>query len=338
MRPSAVLLLSLFMPGLASAHHGSSYYYDVENLVSIDGVIVSASWRNPHVMFGLERSFADGSTEVWEIEAASWNGLQRVGIGEDDVAIGQHVTLIGGLSRTGLPAMAGFIMTLDDGTEIPIWPQRARRLGQEVRPVAASAAAIEAARNSARGIYRVWARPGIDGQLLEELEPDLPYNEAALAGQADWDPLNDDPVLNCTPRGMPSIMNSPQPIQFFDQDDTIRLRMEEWDGERIIHMNSDLDPATQPKSRMGFSTGVWEGDTLVVSTSRLSDPAFDDHGTPQGPNASIVERFALSADESRLDYEAIHTDPAIFSGPGRLTGYWDWVPGEEVKPYDCVRN
>ncbi|MGI9258811.1 MAG: DUF6152 family protein [Gammaproteobacteria bacterium] len=338
MRPIAVLLTTLLTPVLASGHHGSAYYYDVETLASIEGVIVSASWRNPHVMFELERTFADGSTEIWEIESASWNGLQRVGIGEDDVAIGEHVTLIGALSRTGLPAMAGFIMTLDNGTDIPIWPQRARRMGQEVRRVAASAAAIEAARNSASGIFRVWARPGIDGQLLEELEPELPYNDVALAGQADWDPLNDDPVLNCTPRGMPSIMNSPQPIRFFDQGDTIRLRLEEWDGERIIHMNSNLDPANQPNSRLGFSTGVWDDGTLVVTTSRLSDPYFDDHGTPQGQNAGVVERFTLSADETRLDYEAIHTDPHIFTGPGRLTGYWDWVPGEEVKPYDCVAN
>ena len=157
MRSVAVLLFSLLGPGLASAHHGSSYYYDVENLVSIEGVIVSASWRNPHVMFELERTFADGSTEIWEIEAASWNGLQRVGIGEDDVAAGAHVEVIGGLSRTGLPAMAGFIMTLDDGTEIPIWPQRARRMGQEVRRIEASAAAMEAAIGAASGIFRVWA-------------------------------------------------------------------------------------------------------------------------------------------------------------------------------------
>ncbi len=338
MRPVTLLLLVLVGPGLATAHHGSAYYYDVENLASIEGVIVSASWRNPHVMFELERTLADGSTELWEIESASWNGLQRVGIGRDDVPIGAHVTLTGALSRTGLPAMAAFIVTLDDGTEIPIWPQRARRMGQEVRRVAASATAIEAARDAARNIYRVWARPGIDGQLLAELEPQLPYNDVALAAQADWDPLNDDPVLNCTPRGMPSIMNSPQPIQFLEQDDTILLRLEEWDGERIIHMNSDVDPASQPRSRMGFSTGTWENGTLVVTTSRLSDPYFDDHGTPQGQNASVVERFTLSADETRLDYEAIHTDPTIFNGPGRLTGYWDWVPGEEVKPYDCVVN
>lgn len=78
------------------------------------------------------------------------------------------------------------------------------------------------------------------------------------------------------------------------------------------------------------------GSTLTVTTTAISDPYFDDHGTPQGDQASVVEHFTLSEDETHLDYEAIHTDPLIFTGPGRLVGYWDWVPGEEVKPFDCA--
>jgi len=336
MRRIALFYVSMIGSSLVFAHHGTAFYYDIDNLATIEGEILAVSWRNPHVMFEIERSFDDGTTEIWEIESSSRNGLQRVGIEADVVAVGDHVRLTGALSRTGLPAMAAFLMTLDDGTEVPIWPQRARQLGREVQRAPVSNAVAEASRREARGIFRVWSRPGMQGQLLALLEGELPYTAAARAAQKAWNPLSDDPVLQCTPRGMPSIMNNPLPIEFIDQNGTILLRLEEWDGVRTIHMTSDASTESRSATRFGYSTGHWEDNTLTVTTTAVSDPYFDDHGTPQGEQASVVERFTLSEDETRLDYEAIHTDPLIFTGPGRLVGYWNWVPGEEVKPFDCA--
>ena len=50
----------------------------------------------------------------------------------------------------------------------------------------------------------------------------------------------------------------------------------------------------------------------------------------------IVERFALSEDETRFDYSATITDPATFTEPVVLDTYRVWVPGEVIAPYDCV--
>ena len=175
----------------------------------------------------------------------------------------------------------------------------------------------------------------MQGQLLAELEPDLPFNDTARAVQAAWNPLTDDPVLQCIPRGMPSLMNNPQPIEFVDQDDTILMRLEEWDGRRTIHMTIDAIPENLTPSRYGYSIGRWEERTLILESTGFSDPNFDDHGTPQSDTASMIERFTLSEDETRLDYEVIHHDPLIFTGPARLTGHWAWTPGEEVKDYNC---
>ncbi len=336
MRAVELALLVLLAPAQALAHHGSAYYYDLDNLASIEGDIIYVSWRNPHVLLEIERTLENGTTEIWEVESSSRNSLQRVGIESDVVSVGDRVTLTGALSRTGLPAMAAFLMKLDDGTEVPIWPQRAERMGQEVHRVAASSASVNESRRQASGIFRVWSRPEMQGQLLAELEGELPYNATARAAQAAWNPLTDDPVLDCTPRGMPSIMNNPLPIEFVDQGDTIVIRLEEWDGRRTIHMTSRASAESPPASPNGYSVGRWEGDTLVVTTIAINDPYFDDHGTPQGVRASVVERFTLNADERRLDYEAIHTDPLIFTRPGRLIGHWDWIPGEEVKTFDCA--
>ena len=44
----------------------------------------------------------------------------------------------------------------------------------------------------------------------------------------------------------------------------------------------------------------------------------------------------ISEGETRLDWEAVATDAEIFTQPVVLDGYLVWVPGEEVKPFDCT--
>jgi len=332
-----VFLSCLLMIGLtqASAHHGAALYFDLDNIATVEGEVIAVTWRNPHVMFQIRRTDDGGLHEVWDIEASSANALLRVGIERDVVEVGDHVILTGALSRHGLPSMAGHVMTLEDGTDVPIWPRPAMALGQDVRPAPISAAAAEAGRSTARGIFRVWSRPDLRGAFLVPADP-LPFTPAALAAKEAWNPLEDDPSVQCIPRGMASLMNNPLPVEFVDQGDSILMRLEEWDTERTIHLTDAEDPATQPRTPLGYSVGRWEGATLVVTTTRISDIYFDDRGAPQSEATQIVERFTLSEDEQRLDYESLHTDPVNFTEPARLTGHWVWVPGEQIRRFDCV--
>ena len=180
----------------------------------------------------------------------------------------------------------------------------------------------------------MWARPDLQGAFL--VSEGLLLTPAAAAARAAWKPLEEDPVLDCIPRGMPSLMNNPLPVEFFDQGDSILMRLEEWDVERTFYLGNASAAETQPETPLGYSVGYWEGNTLVVTTTRITGEYFDDRGVPQSESAEIVERFMLSEDEQRLDYESIHTDPATFTEPARLTGHWDWVPGEQVRSFDCV--
>ena len=49
-----------------------------------------------------------------------------------------------------------------------------------------------------------------------------------------------------------------------------------------------------------------------------------------------MERFTLTDDGSRLEYEMTVTDPATFTEPVVLTKSWAWRPNDEVRPYDCA--
>lgn len=328
---TVLLILALAAPGPLLAHHAVGVAYDTENLGTVEGTVVDVFWRNPHVVVSIDRTLENGEREIWEAESGSTNSLERLGIGRDIVQIGDRVALMGALSRRGLTTMAAYTMTLADGTEIPLWPQRAARLGRDVTPVPFAEAAREQSSQQAEGIFRIWSRISVTG-----FQSTLPFTEAAVAARADFDPLADDPALLCIPPGMPGMMNNPYPIEFVDQGDRILLRLEEWDGERLIHLSADSSADDQPPSHVGFSTGRWAGNTLVVTTTRINESFFDDVGTPQSEDVEVVERFELNETADRLDYMAVVTDPGTFTEPATLVGAWHWNPGEEIKPFQCA--
>ena len=89
-------------------------------------------------------------------------------------------------------------------------------------------------------------------------------------------------------------------------------------------------------SPLGFSTGRFDGASLVVTTRRISWPFFSQLGIRQSPAVEIVERFTPAADGSRLDYEMTVTDPATFTRPVVLQQYWLWLPSVTLLPYECT--
>lgn len=326
----AAASLALFFSAAALAHHATTVAYDMNNLGAIEGEVVSVFWRNPHVVLEIERVSESGVVETWTAESGSPNSLQRIGYDSSVVSVGDHVTLYGALSRQGLPAMAAYTMTLANGSEVPLWPQRAQGIGRGVPPAPFSSTAVAADEREANSIFRVWILPQVN------FEVDFPLTEFAQTARDAWDPLVDDPALRCEPPGMPAMMDGPYPVQFIDQGDSILVRLEEWDGSRTIHMQPDSDTSTITASHYGYSTGHWEGNTLVVRTTRVNAPHVDDLGTPFSEAAEIIERMTLSDDERTLEYEATVTDPRTFTGPAELRGTFVWRPGEQIKEFNCA--
>ena len=45
----------------------------------------------------------------------------------------------------------------------------------------------------------------------------------------------------------------------------------------------------------------------------------------------------LSENGTKLDWTATVTDPETFTEPIIMPEFhWDWIPGQEIKPYNCV--
>ena len=139
---------------------------------------------------------------------------------------------------------------------------------------------------------------------------------------------------DCTPKGMPWIMEQPYDLAFERSGDDVVLKLEEFDVARRIRMEWKGDRAAQPFTPHGFSTGVWQDRTLVVTTTNLNSPNFK-FEIPASDKAEIVERFTPTAAGDRLDYEIVVTDPVTFTEPVKMAKYWLSIPGQVLDAYNC---
>lgn len=326
---TALLLGSAIGTSWASAHHGSSGLYDEDNRGTIIGELTSVAWRNPHVRIQISRDSANGPEE-WSVEFTSVNTMERLGIPRDIFAVGEPITVSGRLGRNGRQAMFADSIELADGRAFRTDVGAERTYGVSEDSVRETLRAGSAGPRT--DIFRVWIpvqRPLTGRRTIE-----YPLTDAGRARQAMWNP-DEDPALRCIPPGMPTAMDNPYPIQFVQRGNDIVLLLEEWDGVRTIHMSDDGDDERN-LSLMGYSVGRWDGDTLVVETTDIEWPYFDDMGTPQSPDAVITERFTPSTDGTHLSWEAQITDPENFTEPVVQEVEWIWAPDEQIKSYNCT--
>ncbi|NIW24570.1 MAG: hypothetical protein GWN29_08385, partial [Gammaproteobacteria bacterium] len=189
------------------------------------------------------------------------------------------------------------------------------------------------ASSSTLGIFRVWTS---DGQSYDADLDSLPLTASARAARDAFNAVEDNPLYGCLPKGMPTIMQQPFPIELIDRGDEIHMRIEEYDLVRIIHMNGAPSP-TEPASILGDSTGRWDGDTLVVTTTNIGWPySFGQIGIPQTEDAELIERLTVTDNGGRLDYEITAIDATTYSEPVTLSKPYLWVPGLEIQPYECT--
>ena len=93
---------------------------------------------------------------------------------------------------------------------------------------------------------------------------------------------------------------------------------------------------------MGYSVGRWEGETLVIETSRIAPnittlpdlSALGDHSD----QLRVVERYTRSKDGKTLHLTARMEDPWSLREPLVLKKVWRWAPEQQIAPYeDCER-
>ncbi|HUF72694.1 MAG TPA: DUF6152 family protein [Gammaproteobacteria bacterium] len=338
------LAIVLALPATGVAHHSFAASFDVDTDVELEGVVVAVRWRNPHVEFDIRTVDESGNEQIWTAESLAPSGLRRRDVVEPFVAVGDRVRVAGNPGRR--QARNVYVSNLLTATGEELILRGAGEGGPRFsdRVLEATGAQLAAEGDGSRpelGLFRVWSTPSASPfPFPEDVNPELAHTDFPLTGAARailerFDAIDDNPINDCALKGMPTIMEQPYPMRFIERDnDAIVMHMEEFDTMRVFHMNGDdVEPVP---GILGHSIGRWEGNTLIVETTHLTWGWYDTVGIPLSVDATIVERFTLAEDGSRLDWTMRVTDPATFTEPVEVEKFWFYVPGVEVRPYECT--
>ena len=161
----------------------------------------------------------------------------------------------------------------------------------------------------------------------------IPYRPEALARrQANFEnrakpsvpgdgvePPMGDPELKCWMTGVPRMMYMPYPLQIVQTPDAVLVTQEFNGNTRIVRMNWEEESPVDNTFFMGWNRGRWEGDTLVIDVTGLSDKNWLDRaGNFLSDAAHVVERLT-AASPYHITYEATIEDPKVFSRPWKIS-------------------
>jgi len=97
---------------------------------------------------------------------------------------------------------------------------------------------------------------------------------------------------------------------------------------RTIWMDGRAHPsANSPHPFGGFSTGVWKGDTLVVTTTHVKAGYLRRNGVPTSDQANLTE-FFMRRDDS-LTITLLMDDPLYLTEPMAISRIWKFDPALE---------
>ena len=147
----------------------------------------------------------------------------------------------------------------------------------------------------------------------------LPYRPEALAKKkengANWLAL--DPVIKCFLPGLPRATYMPFPFEIVQSAQYVSFTYEFAFASRVVNIGMKSEAPVD--SWMGWSSGSWDGDTLVVDvTGMVEDTWFDRAGDYHSDALHLTERYTLTSANPLL-YEATVDDPKVYTRPWKMS-------------------
>jgi len=149
----------------------------------------------------------------------------------------------------------------------------------------------------------------------------------------------DHPDAHCLPLHPIQLHLHPQPRKIIQTPELVLILYEANDGQRQIHLDGRPLPTNDPQPFWyGYSTGRWEGDTLVVDSVGFKDQSWiDEWGTPGSDKLRLTERIRRPT-YGTLEIEMTVTDPKTFTKPFSFTVQQRLMPDTELIEFVCAEN
>ena len=165
----------------------------------------------------------------------------------------------------------------------------------------------------------------------------IPYLPEALERENKADRV--DPIAHCSMPGVPRITYMPFPIQILQRPGYVVFLYEYQHNHRIVQ--------TTPRPHLedidfyqGDNVGHWEGETLVIDVTNLSDKTWLDSARHMHSDVlHVVERYSRIS-ENIVAYEATIEDQKTYSRPWKITMPLHRItePGFELREQECVEG
>jgi hypothetical protein len=190
------------------------------------------------------------------------------------------------------------------------------------------------------------SRDGRAGPALNDMSSftkNAPFSPAARAKLAAYraliTPTGDSPGAHCVGTGVPGALalGGGYPMEIIQRPEQITIIYEAHSEIRRIYMKGPkVDDADLIPSRDGYSTGKWEGNTLVVETTGLEEAV--DQTTAHSANAKLVERYSLATIDGKevLKADVTIVDPEFYTKPATVSFVWSHLLNSRMLIYDCT--
>jgi len=172
------------------------------------------------------------------------------------------------------------------------------------------------------------------------LKGGLPYQPwaAAIVKQRSDDQRKDDPNAHCLPVGLVRMYTTPLFRKIVQTSGLVVILNERNAEYRQIFTDARPLPADPQPSWNGYSSGKWDGDTLVVQSIGFRDGLWlDAGGSPLTESGKITERFHR-VNYGKLEIEITVDDSKAYTKPWTVKLTQLLAPDTDLLDYYCSEN
>jgi len=177
------------------------------------------------------------------------------------------------------------------------------------------------------------------GNIGDQTQGGAPYQPwaAELVKKRQADNSKDNPDAHCLPMGVMQMTSHPYPKKIIQTPSEVILIYE---GSGTTVREVFLDGRTPAKDAEpwwnGYSTGRWDGDTLVVETVGFMDDGWlDVRGSPLTSAGKLTERFRRP-NYGSLVIEVTVDDPKAYTKPFTATVNNRLLPDTQLIEFVCI--
>ena len=168
---------------------------------------------------------------------------------------------------------------------------------------------------------------------------ELPFTAAGKLNFDRYDSAAGDYTGACLPFGHVRSMNSPNPVQFFQTDTDFAYLFEVNTWHHSFRIGGEGINPRLPATWYGNSHAEWDGDTLVVTTTKYNGKTrLDTVGHPHSHRLTVTEKFSFK-DADTINYEITVDDPIYYSAPwSNQREFTRMQDGLGLLEYSCNEN